>query len=76
MAIDLIDETPAPQPAPKKSFRLGEASDPNDPGARLISWPAGVTLGSVLSSEFPAALRNRVNAFNAVLEVSIRVREV
>lgn len=70
MAIDFTDETPAPNPAPKKHFTAG-------PGVfGEIPWPAGQTFQQALGAAFPAGMKNRTNLTDFVIHISLEAIEL
>lgn len=70
--FDFDDVTPTPDPSPKKVFQFRGA----DGGFQVIPWTAGQTFQQAIAAELPAAVRTRINAFDATIEIIMNIREV
>lgn len=69
-ANDFTDDTPPPNPAPKKIYRLraGVLGE--------IPWPAGQTFQQALAAALPGAIRNRTNGSDFVIHVELEAIEL
>lgn len=68
---DFSDQTPNPDPAPKKHYVYSSFN-----GASPIPWPTGQTFQQALGAALPAAIRNRTNLTDFVINITLDVREV
>ncbi len=70
MANDFDDLTPAPDPAPKKRYQFDSRY------GQSIPWAAGQTFQQALAAALPAAIRQKINATDFLLNIVIEAREV